>query len=95
MIGKIIPLHTYTSKDENFAYYTYVITIPHEIHPKVNHETAGYCWTSLQSFPTPLHFGAKIVLLNKNVCNKIKQIYETQKETLILNNFAEKIAVNK
>ena len=43
MIGKIIPLHTYTSKDENFAYYTYVITIPHEIHPKVNHETAGYC----------------------------------------------------
>jgi 8-oxo-dGTP pyrophosphatase MutT (NUDIX family) len=95
MIGKIVPLHTYTSKDESFEYHTYVVTIPNEIHPRVNHETAGYCWTTLSSFPTPLHFGAKIVLLNKNICAKIQQVYDMHKDTLILNNFAKNIAVNK
>lgn len=95
MIGNIVPLHTYTSKDENFTYYTYVITVPKEFHPKLNEETAGYCWCSLSTFPTPLHFGAKIVLLNKDICAKIQQVYDTHKDEIIVSNFAKKIAVSR
>ena len=91
MIGKIYPLHTFTSQDNTFIYHTYVATVPTEFHPKLNEETGGYCWCSLDCVPKPLHYGAKYILLNRGYCDKIRTIYDNSKDSIIMRNFAKEL----
>lgn len=54
-IIKIIPLDLYTSQDEKFEYHTYACIVEKEFIPDLNHEHKGYCWTTLDGIPKPIH----------------------------------------
>lgn len=54
-IIKIIPLDLYTSQDEKFEYHTFICIVDDEFIPKLNHEHKGYCWTTLDGIPKPIH----------------------------------------
>lgn len=54
---KFIPLETFTSDNDRFAYYTFVTTVENEFVPVLNHEHRGYCWVPLNDHPKPLHPG--------------------------------------
>lgn len=54
-IKKIIPVDLFSSNDDRFEYHTYVCLVDHEFIPDLNNEHKGWCWTSLDGFPKPLH----------------------------------------
>lgn len=54
-IIKVIPLDLYTSQDEKFEYHTFVCIIENEFIPQLNHEHKGFCWTTLDGIPKPIH----------------------------------------
>lgn len=79
-IEKIYPLHKYISQDNNFEYNAFVLTVYEEFIPQLNHESGGYVWVNIGCYPKPLHRGAKNVLLNASITNKIKTIWHNKKE---------------
>lgn len=54
-IVKIVPLDLYTSQDEKFEYHTFACIVEDEFIPQLNHEHKGYCWTTLDGIPKPVH----------------------------------------
>lgn len=54
---KFIPLETFTSDNEKFIYYTFLVTVDEEFVPVLNKEHRGYCWVELKDHPKPLHPG--------------------------------------
>lgn len=54
---KFIPLETFTSDNEKFVYYTFLVTVNEEFIPILNDEHRGYCWVELRDTPKPLHPG--------------------------------------
>ena len=70
---KIYPLHIFKS-DNGFEYKTFIITIQNEFTPRLNIESSGYCWVNINSWPKPLHNGAKLVFYDKSCIKKIKTI---------------------
>jgi 8-oxo-dGTP pyrophosphatase MutT (NUDIX family) len=54
---KFIPLETFTSDNEKFVYYTFLVTVDDEFVPVLNDEHRGYCWVELRDHPKPLHPG--------------------------------------
>ena len=54
---KFIPLETFTSDNERFVYYTFLVTVDEEFVPVLNSEHRGYCWVELSDHPKPLHPG--------------------------------------
>lgn len=79
-VEKLYPLHKYISRDKNFEYNAFVLTVYEEFTPQLNHESGGYCWVNIGMYPRPLHRGAKSVLLNKNITSKLNTILETKRE---------------
>lgn len=75
---KIIPLETFTSKDTNFFYYSYVITVKEEFMPILNDEHCGYAWLASNIFPKPLHPGAWNSINDKDVFDKLKTIISSE-----------------
>jgi len=55
--AKIIPIEQYTSDDNRFVFYTYLISVEEEFAPMLNAEHRGYCWVRLEDHPKPLHPG--------------------------------------
>lgn len=68
-IIKIIPLDLYTSQDEKFEYHTFACIVEDEFIPKLNHEHKGYCWTTLDGIPKPIH----PALYNSIQLNELKE----------------------
>jgi 8-oxo-dGTP pyrophosphatase MutT (NUDIX family) len=54
---KFIPLETFTSENQKFVYYTFVVGVDAEFTPVLNSEHRGYCWVYLEDHPRPLHPG--------------------------------------
>lgn len=54
---KFIPLETFTSDNEKFVYYTFLVTVDEEFVPALNAEHRGYCWVEIKDHPKPLHPG--------------------------------------
>jgi 8-oxo-dGTP pyrophosphatase MutT (NUDIX family) len=54
---KFIPLETFTSDNNKFVYYTFLVTVEDEFVPALNAEHRGYCWVEMRDHPTPLHPG--------------------------------------
>ena len=77
---KLYPLHRYVSKDKNFEYNAFVLTVYEEFSPQLNYESAGYCWVNIGMYPKPLHRGAKSVLLNSSINKKLNTILTTKRE---------------
>lgn len=74
---KIIPLEKFTSDDNKFEYHTYVITTPTEFLPRLNYEHKGFCWTSLDGWPMPVHPGVFNTLNEQVIKEKLKGIEST------------------
>ena len=54
---RLVPIEQYTATDRRFVYHTFYILVAREFIPTLNDEHSGYCWTSLDTRPTPLHPG--------------------------------------
>jgi 8-oxo-dGTP pyrophosphatase MutT (NUDIX family) len=81
-ILKVYPLHKYTSRDKNFIYNSFVLTVKDEFIPVLNAESDGYAWTSLDHLPKPLHLGVKNILKSKTVLKKLDTIMISNKSTV-------------
>lgn len=88
-IEKVYPIHTFLSDDEKFTYNTYCITVFEEFIPVCNSESSGYAWVSIHAWPKPLHRGARAVLEQPDMVEKITTIYERQKDKLDLPNWLD------
>lgn len=73
---KILPLNTFTSPNNKFVYYTFVVLVKKEFIPILNTESDGFAWVNINSWPEPLHPGVKAQLYNKKIIQKVKTIYE-------------------
>lgn len=75
-IKKTIPLELFVSKDDRFFYHTYLMIVEDEFLPKLNSEHSGWAWSSLDSYPRPLHQGLKSSISNKVIKTKLETIFE-------------------
>lgn len=71
---KIIPLEYFTSDNSTFEYHTYLITVPNEFVPLLNHEHRGYAWTQIEDHPKPLHPGVWRTFNFQSILDKIKTL---------------------
>lgn len=71
---KLIPLETYTSLNQNFAYHTFIIPVKTEFVPFLNFEHKGYAWTSITDIPKPIHPGLFKTMRVDEIQQKIKTV---------------------
>lgn len=72
-ILKTIPIDLFISPDTRFEYHTFVCVVAEEFIPLLNDEHKGYCWTSLDGLPRPLHPG----LFNSMNMDELKQKFKS------------------
>jgi 8-oxo-dGTP pyrophosphatase MutT (NUDIX family) len=75
-IIKIIPLDLYTSQDEKFEYHTFACIVEDEFIPKLNHEHKGYCWSTLDGIPKPVHPALYNSIQLNELKDKLKSLNE-------------------
>lgn len=75
-IVKIIPLDLYTSQDEKFEYHTFACIVEDEFVPCLNHEHKGFCWTTLDGIPRPIHPALYNSIQINEMQEKLKSINE-------------------
>lgn len=71
----------YVFKKGDFAYYNYLVIVDHEFKPKLDWENQGYIWCTLDTLPSPLHFGLAGLLRDTHSLEIIKKtiaIYSSQ-----------------
>jgi 8-oxo-dGTP pyrophosphatase MutT (NUDIX family) len=71
---RLVPIEQYTATDRRFVYYTFYILVEQEFIPELNDEHSGYCWTNLESRPTPLHPGVWRIFEYGVVREKLQQL---------------------
>ena len=69
--AKTIPIETFTSDNQKFIYYTFLISVDDEFVPKLNNEHRGHCWVNLLDHPRPLHPGVWRTFKFKVIVDKI------------------------
>lgn len=74
-IKKIIPLHRYQSRSNDFVYDTFVVLVNKEFIPELNWENAGYAWTDIDNLPSPLHPKARQMISSSRLIKKFKNFY--------------------
>lgn len=57
-----------------FRYYNYLVTVPDEFEPHLDHETTEARWCTFPDFPTPLHFGLEALLRNQTAMAVIEKV---------------------
>ena len=57
----LIPLYVFKHKS-GFQYHNFLAIIPKEFKPKLDWETQGFRWCTLDKLPKPLHPGLKMLL---------------------------------
>lgn len=72
----IIPFDIFTTINNKFKYYSFVIIVPDEFIPVLNHESSGYAWIQIGYWPKPLHPGAKSTLYNTNIVQDFISLYD-------------------
>jgi 8-oxo-dGTP pyrophosphatase MutT (NUDIX family) len=75
-IIKVIPLDLYTSQDEKFEYHTYACIVEKEFIPNLNHEHKGFCWTTLDGIPKPIHPALYNSIQLNELRDKLKSLHE-------------------
>lgn len=71
---RLVPIEQYTAADRRFVYHTFYMLVESEFVPLLNDEHSGYCWTQLESRPTPLHPGVWRIFEYEVVKNKLQQL---------------------
>lgn len=79
MIEDIIPFDVFSTKNCKFRYYSFIVVVPEEFIPELNHESAGYSWVRIGNWPKPLHPGAKSTLYNTNIVTDFNALWESIK----------------
>lgn len=74
---KVIPIEKFTSDNQKFEYHSYVFVIRNEFMPLLNNEHHGYCWTSLNCWPKPLHPALYGSLTEDSIKKKLKIIEQS------------------
>ena len=80
--GKIIrtiPVELFESADGHFEYHTFVCLIAKEFIPILSSEHKGYCWSSIDCFPKPLHPGLWNSISDETLQRKISTINDILK----------------
>ncbi len=75
-IEKHIPIDTHTNIKKKFSYQTFVSITNKEFIPVLNDEHKGYAWTTIDSYPKPLHPGVFTTLKIDEIMNKIITIHD-------------------
>ena len=75
---RITIIDQFVSPDGHFTYYSFAVIVPEEFIPKINHESQGYCWCSLDGYPKPLHPGAKALLENMSVTKSLSRLLDSE-----------------
>lgn len=68
----MIPLSVFSKGD--FRYHNFLAVVDDEFEPRLNWETQDAVWTTLDSLPSPLHFGLRHVLSTDGA--KIRKIID-------------------
>ena len=71
---KIVPINCYTIEEKDFKYHSFAVIVDDEFTPKLNGESAGYCWVKIDAYHKPLHVRAKLVIYDKLNKQKIKNL---------------------
>lgn len=74
LVKKTVPVDLFVSNDEKFEFHTFVCLVDREFIPNLNHEHKGYAWSTIDSFPKPLHPALFNALKSKELRNKINSI---------------------
>lgn len=74
IVRKTIPVDLFVSNDENFEFHTFICLVDREFIPNLNNEHKGYAWSSIDSFPKPLHPALYNALKNNELKTKIESI---------------------
>lgn len=74
-IKKILPLHRYQSRSEDFIYDTFIVLVNKEFVPTLNDENSGYSWTSIDNLPIPLHPKTRKMIESSRLIKKFKNFY--------------------
>lgn len=74
-IKKILPLHSYQSRNKDFIYDTFIVLVSKEFIPELNWENSGYAWTDIENLPSPLHPKARQMLSSSRLKTKFKNFY--------------------
>ena len=72
---KIIPLHRYQSRSNDFVYDTYIVLVNKEFIPELNWENSGYAWTNIDGLPSPLHPKTRKMISSSRLITKFKNFY--------------------
>lgn len=83
-IVKSMPLETFSSRDSEFHFHTYLCLTNSEFIPKLNDEHDGYAWVSYGKWPRPLHYVLRNTLNKTQNKTKIETLFEIK--DLLTNN---------
>lgn len=78
-IEDVIPFDIFTTKNEKFKYYSFIVIVLDEFIPVLNSESSGYSWVKIGNWPKPLHPGAKNTLYNNNILTDFNSLWESIK----------------
>jgi 8-oxo-dGTP pyrophosphatase MutT (NUDIX family) len=68
----LVPLYVF--RRGAFAYYNFLVAVPHEFVPEINWESDDYAWVPLDGLPEPLHFGLRALLADPASRAEIKRV---------------------
>lgn len=75
----VIPFDVFSTKNDKFQYYSFIILVQDEFIPVLNDESSGYSWVKIGNWPKPLHPGAKNTLYNDNIIMDFTSLWESKK----------------
>ncbi len=76
IVRKTIPIDLFVSNDSNFEFHTFICLVDREFIPNLNSEHKGYAWSSIDSYPKPLHPALFNALKSSELKNKIKNVLD-------------------
>jgi len=75
-ILKTVPLETFVSNDTVFNFHTYLCVVNNEFIPELSSEHAGWCWSSIDNAPKPLHQALRSSFGNRAVRAKLQTVFD-------------------
>jgi len=75
-VEKHIPIEKFINTKKKFEYHTFVTVVEGEFIPILNIEHKGYAWTTIDSWPKPLHPGVFNTINVDEIRSKITTISE-------------------
>ena len=82
----MIPFDVFTTKNNKFKYYSFLVVVQDEFVPDLNGESSGYAWVKIGNWPQPLHPGAKSTLHNDTLISDFHNVWDMVKTGKLLEN---------